>query len=54
MKRAVHISEYDQRTLLCDDEKCVRNPTYMVDGTPLCTIHAKAEALVILLNEEKV
>lgn len=53
MKRARSLFE-DEKMLrmICDRETCGRLCRYYVDNQAFCAEHAKAQALVILLNEE--
>lgn len=51
--RARSLTPYDRRSYLCTDEQCIKSAAFCVEGTMLCAMHAKAEALSILLNEEK-
>lgn len=52
-KRAERLVKPKSFRPLCDEETCPLLAVYFVDDTPLCSRHAQADALVILLNEER-
>lgn len=56
--RAERLSSYDQRSYLCHDYKCIRNPSVIIwinkgDGHRYCATHGAKAALEAALKEDE-